>query len=87
MRESAVAGRERGEAVSAEVAHGAGPCARVSWAGKGEKEREEEGRLGWALGLVFSISYPFSISYFKPNSTYLNSNLNLNSTLAIKQIK
>ena len=51
------------------------------------EEREEEGRLGWALGLVFSIYYPFSISYFKPNSTYLNSNLNLNSTLALKQIK
>jgi len=51
------------------------------------EEREEEGRLGWALGLVFSIYYPFSISYFKPNSTYLNSNFNLNSTLALKQIK
>ena len=27
---------------------GAGTGARVSWAGKGEKEREEKGRPGWA---------------------------------------
>ena len=56
--------------------------------GPAQKERKEMGRgerrgglgrlgcfagLGWiAKGFGFSISYLFSISYFKPNSTYLN---------------
>jgi hypothetical protein len=44
------------------------------WAGSGEKEREEEGQLGWAGAGVcglrwvgFSSFLSFSISYFKPN--------------------
>ena len=50
----------------------------------------EEGlRVGLLTGLgwvgYWAVSFLFSI--FQPHSNYLNSNLNLNSTLALKQIK
>ena len=42
-------------------------------------------KLGW-VGLVFPVPliFLFSISYFKHHTNYLNSNSNLNSTLALK---
>ena len=43
--------------------------------------------LGWA-GLLKGLGFLFPILfYFKHHSNYLNSNSNLNSTLALKQIK
>ena len=46
------------------------PRGAQDWAASEKKAGPWVGLLlGWALGLVFSISYPFSISYFKPNLT------------------
>ena len=60
---------------------------KVRALGRGER-RGGLGRLGCFAGLGWiAKGIGFSISYLKPNSTYLNSNLNLNSTLALKQIK
>ena len=62
--------RERvGRAGERKVGRGAGPA-----------------KLGW-VGLVFPVPliFLFSISYFKHHTNYLNSNSNLNSTLALKQ--
>ena len=51
--------------------------------------REEVGRVAKWFGFWFPflITISFPLFYFKSNPNYLNSNLNLNSTLALKQIK
>ena len=62
----------------------AGPTGEADWAGVG--------LLSWVgLTLVVWAGFPSLLfpllSIFQPHSNYLNSKLNLNSTLALKQIK
>ena len=61
---------------------------RADWAGKlGRGVGCWAVFLGWA-GLLKGLGFLFPILfYFKHHSNYLNSNSNLNSTLALKQIK
>jgi hypothetical protein len=62
---------------------GGGPAGReANWAAGGERRRERVGPV-WAE-VFLSLFY---LLFNKLNFNYLNSNLNLNSTLTLKQIK